>query len=175
MKKVCKIFMACLCLGSYAAGQSMSTDMQRPTMGLGYDLQRNQFLLNFGLLRYLRGEVGMAMDWDNREDADDQFDIDATVAVLLGLHGYQNLNGFLYIGGLFEDIGREDVDDAFDDENAGDVRTRILVAYEPELVLWNHLALSSNFGFMFSILPDARITTEGPTDLFADLKIKFLF
>jgi hypothetical protein len=175
MKKVCQIFIACLCLGSFAAGQSMSTDMQRPTLGLGYDLQREQFLINFGLLRYFRGELGAAVDWDNREDADDEFDIDATVAILIGLHAYQNLNGFLYVGGLFDDIGREDIDDAFSSDNTGDVRTRILLAYEPELMLWNHLALSTNFGFMFNILPDARINNVGPSELFSDVKIKFLF
>jgi hypothetical protein len=131
--------------------------------GFGYDTQNSQIVGRLGLGGFNHLEVGLGLQWDDNDLAagsssaedDAQMTLSASFRYLLALHQWEKLTGYLHIGAYFAD------DQAHNNINARKATLAAFVGYEPELLLINHLAVSTKFGFNIPVMPDFSLSTSG--------------
>jgi hypothetical protein len=109
---------------------------------------------------------GAASTTDAQKDA--RSTISASVRYLLALHQWDKFTGYLHVGGYFNDdnslasrtpdvflnnspVARNTLASAFS----------IVAGYQPEIVLMNHLAVSTLFGLAIAVAPDFKVGIIG--------------
>lgn len=126
--------------------------------GFGWDNRTSEVVGRLGLGGYSHLEVGVGGSWAEAPAGatDAQKDLASTLSVsaryLLALHSWDKFTGYLHVGGYF----RED-----DTPTVGEAGMNVFAGYEPEVVLFQHLAVSTRFGLNMPIQPDLAFQVVG--------------
>ena len=133
--------------------------------GFGWDNRTSEVVGRLGLGGYSHLEIGVGGSWEEAPDGatDDVQDFASSLSVsaryLLALHSWDKFTGYLHIGGYFrDDNDRSTLDGDGRDRRAG---MNVIAGYEPEVVLFQHLAVSTVFGANLDIQPDMGFAIIG--------------
>ena len=160
-------------LGAACGAESQAPGYD-PRFAVGWDPMNSQLLFDAKLGKSIWGGFALGGQWDAREDAEDDFDILATMSVRIALMRFQTLVLNLKLAGMVDDIGKEDERDSFDSANAGDLRMRMLIGGEPEWIL-GRFSMGFAFGALFAAYPDFRVSQSGPASISGLITLRFLF
>lgn len=164
MKKLHLI--ATLVLGLSAASQAQ-------LLGFGWDNGTEEVVGRMGLGGYSTLEAGLGLQFDNGAEDDNvaEEDLRSTLSLsvryLHTLHSWDKFNGYLHAGLYFRDdqgTGASSADPIRPFGGSGPSRgagLALFMGYEPELVLMQHLSVSTKFGLAVPVLPEFKLGLVG--------------
>ena len=136
--------------------------------GFGYDNSTNEAVVRLGLGGYNHVEVGLGFVYDGgaadatvaQEDARQTFA--ASARYLLALHQWDRFNGYLHLGAYFRDDNLAlPLNSPFLNASSRAMAFALFAGYEPEVVLFQHLNVSTRLGVAVPITPDVQIGVVG--------------
>ncbi len=159
--------------------RDMEKDYTRPTFGIGYNSMFRELFINFGVAQNFLVEIGTSAAYQPDIGGDDEFNGSVSASLLWGMHSWRNVTGYLNVTAILSDVTRNAALSPVSAIQDDDIEVSFIVAVEPEVMLWRHLAISTMFGVFIPTTPDVRFFTFGPSDdgrdMLANVKIKWMF
>lgn len=168
MKKLSLIAFSVLALAGFSRAQGFE--------GMGYDTQVNEVVGRLGVGGYNHVEVGVGFMFRDNDALPSDLKTSMTLSgrYLLALHQWDKFTGYLHLGAYFRD----------DNNNLGApnfgtgsqaASLAFLAAYQPELKIFDHLAVSTTFGLAVAVMPDMQIALAGePVSIISGLNFRVL-
>jgi hypothetical protein len=168
MKKFALIAFSMLALAVSSQAQAFE--------GMGYDTQVNEVVGRLGVGGN-HVEVGVGFGFNDNENlnSDAKTQMSVSGRYLLALHQWEKLTGYLHLGAYFRDDNDNGGSPNFGAGHPLASSLAFLAAYQPELVLLNHLAVSTTFGLAVAVIPDVQIHLAGePVSIVSGLSFRIL-
>lgn len=120
-----------------------------PIKALGYDVGWNQVTARVGLTQNTNLDLGANLGYNSTLDSA-KFGFSVSAVYLMNLHNWGPVSTHLALGGnLGKPVGNEDIN------------VKVLAAFQPEILLLDHILLSTRFGWELDVLPDVMLSTVG--------------
>jgi hypothetical protein len=142
-------------------------------LGFGWDNGTEEIVGRMGLGGYSTLEAGLGLQFDNgAADAtvaqeDLRSTLSLSVRYLHALHAWDKFTGYLHAGLYFRDdqgAGTNSADPIRGIGGSGNGRAAglaVFLGYEPELVLLQHLSVSTKFGATVPVMPEFKLGLVG--------------
>lgn len=144
--------------------------------GMGYDTQVNEVVGRLGVGGFNHAEVGVGFGFHDTDALPSDAKTSMTISgrYLLALHQWDKFTGYLHLGAYFRDDNDNGGSPNFG--NGGPAASlAFLAAYQPELVIFEHLAVSTTFGLAVAVMPDMQIRLTGaPVSIVSGLNFRIL-
>lgn len=127
-----------------------------PISGLGYDvtMDMDQISARVPLGGNSNLDAGIALEFDNSLDSA-QFGFGVSAIYLHNLHNWGPVSSHLAVGGLLaKPMGTTPVPDP-------DIMIQAVAGIQPEVLLLEHILLSTRFGFTVDLQPELVLATTG--------------
>jgi hypothetical protein len=140
-----------LTLLAAALGFAVSVNAQAlgPFTALGYDQAWDQITGRISLGGNANLDVGANVEYNDALN-NDKFGFGVSGIYLHGLHNWGPVSTHLALGGNLHK-----------DEGVSNLGVTVLAALQPEVLLLEHISLSTRFGFELDVAPDLALKTVG--------------
>ncbi len=120
-----------------------------PIKALGYDVTWNQVSARVGLSQNTNLDLGVNLGYDDTQ-ASDKFGYGVSAIYLVNLHNWGPVSTNL-AGGV--NLGKAVA--------VSDLGVKALAAFQPEILLLDHILVSTRFGWELDVTPDVKLATVG--------------
>jgi hypothetical protein len=154
-------------IASMVLGLSLASHAQ--FLGAGWDGSAEEVVGRVGLGGFSTVEVGLGLRYDGSQEDDNVAEEDERTTFSLSarylhaLHAWEKFTGYLHGGLYFRDDNNngDSPTNPFSTNGSRAAALAVFLGYQPEVILINHLAVSTKFGVSLPVTPDFKLGLVG--------------